>query len=104
MSEFDYDTYSGGVEMFGNFFNELNNFNIPNRWIYGVICKESIPKHGSPQDRGSADRYYGRSYCPHFWPEGTSKGYRVQETFMSELELAAYKYGWDNESDRKDWG
>jgi len=32
------------------------------------IGSEKLPKHGSPQDRGSADRYYGRPYDPHFYP------------------------------------
>lgn len=30
-----------------------------------------LPKHGSPQDRGSADAYYSRRFDPHWWPEGT---------------------------------
>jgi len=101
MSEFDYDTHSGGVEMFGNL---VNPFNIINREIYGIINKTKIPKHGSPQDRGSADRYYGRMYNPHFWPEGTNKGFIVTKDSMTKLEIAAYKYGWDNEEDKKDWG
>ena len=28
-------------------------------------------KHGSPYDRGSADRYYGRGSEPHYYPHGT---------------------------------
>ena len=35
-------------------------------------------KHGSPTDRGSADRYYGRPYDPHWYPEGTGNGKRVE--------------------------
>ena len=31
-------------------------------------------KNGSPRDRGSADRYYGRPYDPHYYPYGTGKG------------------------------
>ena len=42
MDNFDYDTYGGGVELFGSVFS------IPNREIYGVIHKTSLPKHGSP--------------------------------------------------------
>lgn len=98
MSEFDFDTYGGGVEMFGS------SFNISNREIYGVVHKDSLPKHGSPQDRGSADRYYGRSYNPHFWPEGTEKGFKVTESQMTQSEIEAYKYGFENEEDRKNWG
>jgi hypothetical protein len=58
--------------------------------------------HGGPRDRGSADAYYGRPKDPHKYPEGTYNGERV--TDLSEEELAAYHYGYDNEDDRKDWG
>lgn len=63
----------------------------------------NIPKHGSPQDRGSADRYYGRPYDPHWWPEGTGRGMRVEMSEMTEDEIEAYTYGYDNEEDRKIW-
>ena len=68
------------------------------------------PKHGSPEDRGSADRYYGRRYNPHWncpvhdkrgtllrWETITSEG-------MSASEIAAYNVGFYKETDRKDWG
>ena len=58
--------------------------------------------HGSPMDRGSADRYYGRPYEPHYYPQGTYKGVRV--TKLTRQQISDYKYGWDNEEDRKDWG
>ena len=62
--------------------------------------------HGSPRDRGSADRYYGRSFDPHYYPYGTGKGVpmggRVHQVFMTEQQIAEYKDGWDNEEDRKD--
>jgi hypothetical protein len=105
MSDFDYDSFSGGVEMFGSAkgFN-LSLTPISNRWMYSQIRYDVLPMHGSPQDRGSADRYYGRPYSPHFWPEGTSHGTMVRSFEMSDTEIAAYKYGWDNEDDRKDWG
>ena len=104
-NSFDFDTYGGGVEMFGSIFsNKEGLYWIPNRQVFGVIYKTDLPPHGSPQDRGSADRYYGRPYNPHFWPCGTSKGDRVPESAMTESEISAYKYGWDNELDRKDWG
>jgi hypothetical protein len=62
------------------------------------------PKHGSPQDRGSADAYYGRGYCPHYWPSGTGVGMQVFEHEMTEQQIAEYKYGYANEDNRKDWG
>ena len=40
--------------------------------------KHYDPKHGGPLDRGSADRYYGRPFDPHFWQEGTYIGKRVE--------------------------
>lgn len=68
------------------------------------IDSPDLPKHGSPQDRGSADRYYGRMYDPHWWPEGTGHGIRVEQADMTPEQIAEYEYGWDNEDDRKDWG
>lgn len=105
MNGFDYDQYGGGIELFGS----ASGFNlslkpIKDRAKYGVIEYTDMPKNGSPQDRGAADRYYGYSYSPHFWPDGTRKGYKVSRAEMSDAEIAAYKYGWDNENNRKDWG
>lgn len=106
MSNFDYDSHGGGVEMFGSIYaGEKGDLVwIDNRLVYGQIQVDNLPMHGSPQDRGSADRYYGRFYDPHFWPAGTSHGRKVITSEMTEDEIAAYKYGWDNENDRKDWG
>ena len=63
-----------------------------------------LPVNGSPQDRGSADAYYGRRYDPHWYPDGTYKGKRITKEEMTEEEIDAYNYGFDNEWDRKDWG
>ena len=63
--------------------------------------------HGSPFDRGSADSYYGRPQAPHWYPEGTYKGQRVESQEMTMAELRAYFAGYEyNEQlgDRKDWG
>ena len=60
--------------------------------------------HGSPRDRGSADRYYGRPFNPHWYPEGTGKGSRVELQDMSADEIVAYTKGFNEEEDRKDWG
>ena len=64
----------------------------------------NIPKHGSPQDRGSADRYYGRPYDPHYWPAGTGKVIRIEQAQMTDEQIVEYDYGFDNEEDRKNWG
>jgi len=68
------------------------------------IESNELPVHGSPQDRGSADRYYGRQYNPHYWPSGTGKGIRIDREQMTEEQIAEYTYGWDTELERKDWG
>ena len=63
--------------------------------------------HGSPYDRGSADSYYGRPYAPHYWPNGTYKGYPVTCEDMTKAQIEEYEKGFlDNEAagDFKDWG
>ena len=63
--------------------------------------------HGSPFDRGSADSYYHRGQVPHWWPEGTGKGVRLESQDMSLQELREYFRGYEyNErfGDKKDWG
>ena len=69
-----------------------------------IVRGDELPKHGSPQDRGSADRYYGRPFDPHYWPAGTLKGTKVEMVSMSPAEITAYTYGYNTEQDRKDWG
>lgn len=69
-----------------------------------VIETDTLPRHGSPQDRGSADAYYGRPYDPHYYVGATYNSERVEKDNMTVGEIEAYKYGYDNEEDRKDWG
>lgn len=64
---------------------------------------EDMDKHGSPADRGSADAYYGRLMCPHYWPEGTYTGKRVGPEGMTAVEVDAYNEAYENETDRKDY-
>lgn len=62
--------------------------------------------HGSPFDRGSADSYYQRGEDPHYWPEGTYKGLRVEANEMTPEEIEAYNAGFQwNESMQnfKEW-
>ena len=68
-----------------------------------TIVLDDLPVHGSPQDRGSADRFYQRSYNPHYYPNGTGVGERITEEFMTPEEIEEYKYGWANEEDRKEY-
>lgn len=63
----------------------------------------SFPKHGSPMDRGSADAYYGRPVNPHYYPNGTGKGYRVLEADMTPEQIEEYCEGYRNQEDRKEW-
>ena len=55
-------------------------------------------------DRGSADAYYGRPYDPHMWPQGSYKGIRVEKDEMTVDQIEDYRYAYDNEDYRKDWG
>lgn len=71
--------------------------------IPGVVY-DGIPEHGSPQDRGSADAYYGRNPEPHWWPEGSLQGSMVEQKDMTSAQVRQYWYGYRNEEDRKDWG
>ena len=63
--------------------------NVPNR------------RYGGPYDRGSADRYYGRPYNPHYFVGVTYQSDEIYEGQMTEQQIAEYKAGWDQETDRK---
>ena len=77
---------------------------VANPYMDDIIVKEDLPRHGGPQDRGSADAYYGRPYDPHYYVGDSITSERVEKADMTEGEIAAYYYGYDNEDDRKDWG
>ena len=62
--------------------------------------------HGGPYDRGGADSYYGRAFDPHYWPEGTQKGTRVDMKDMTPAEITAYTKGYNDNEDEghfKEW-
>jgi hypothetical protein len=61
-------------------------------------------RHGALYDRGQADSYYGRARDPHYWPQGTSNGQRVEELNQAEIEeyLAGYDYN-EQYGDKKNW-
>lgn len=61
-------------------------------------------RHGGPYDRGSADAYYGRSYDPHFFKGDTYNSDKVELKDMTADEIVAYTAGYNQETDRKDWG
>lgn len=60
--------------------------------------------HGSPFDRGSADKWYSRSRKPHWFPNGTYNGEEITEDRMTAEEIEAYHAGYDSHDDHKDWG
>jgi hypothetical protein len=60
-------------------------------------------RHGGPYDRGSADRYYGRAYNPHYFKGATHQSELVSLQDMSADEITAYTAGFNNETDRKAW-
>lgn len=68
------------------------------------IVTDGLPRHGSPQDRGSADAYYGRRFEPHYYAGKTYGSERIGEPFMTTAQIEEYRYGYENEEDRKDWG
>jgi hypothetical protein len=51
--------------------------------------------HGSPFDRGSADSHYGRPLDPHWYPEGSYEGDRVEASDMHGIQLRAYFMGYE---------
>ena len=74
---------------------------------YTIVTDMVGRQHGSPFDRGGADSYYRRGYNPHWWPDGTYKGERVEVWYMSAEQIEEYKKGYlENEErqDFKDWG
>jgi len=57
--------------------------------------------HGSPHDRGRADRYYGARFpIPHCYMNSAYVG----EAEMTSNQVREYEDGFWEETDRKDWG
>ena len=64
--------------------------------------KVEFTRHGGAYDRGSADKYYGRAFAPHYY-----KGDTMQSKLITKLnseELAAYTQGYNEQTDQKDYG
>jgi hypothetical protein len=62
--------------------------------------------HGSPFDRGAADSWYSRPQDPHWWPEGSYNGTRVEAQDMSLAEMRAYYAGYEYNEEfggKKEW-
>lgn len=60
--------------------------------------------HGSPYDRGGADRYYGRPHNPHRVDYINGRGYTIKSEDLSPQEISEYNVGWNMTSSRKDYG
>jgi hypothetical protein len=61
-------------------------------------------RHGGPYDRGSADAYYHRSYAPHYFKGASYSSPLVPMQHMTADEIVAYTKGYNETTDRKDWG
>lgn len=61
-------------------------------------------RHGGPYDRGSADAYYHRPFEPHFFRGATYQSERVDLANMTAEEITAYTAGYNQTTERKDWG
>ena len=51
-------------------------------------------RHGSLFDRGSADSYYSRLQDPHWYPEGSYNGTRIDQ--LNRYEIAEYLAGYEH--------
>tara|TARA_B100000497_G_C7395984_1_gene251555 strand:+ start:173 stop:424 length:252 start_codon:yes stop_codon:yes gene_type:complete len=60
-------------------------------------------RHGGPYDRGSADAYYGRPFDPHYYVGNTYQSPRIEVDQLTEMQIAEYSAGYDEEEDRKEW-
>ena len=49
----------------------------------------SLPRHGGPEDRGSADSYYRRTFNPHYYKGGTHTSERIHLKDMTAKEITA---------------
>ena len=63
-----------------------------------------VHKYNSPEDFGSADRYYGRDAEPRYMRLRNDRWEFVREVDMTPEQVAEYKQGFYEEEDRKDWG
>jgi len=60
-------------------------------------------RHGDPEDRGSADAWYGRPKDPHYYIGNSYSSPRVEKAQMTQDEIDQYNYGYDNEHGRKSY-
>lgn len=62
-----------------------------------------MARHGGPEDRGAADKWYGRAYNPHYFIGATrSMTEAIPESDMTPEQIADYKRGYENGSGKYD--
>ena len=67
------------------------------------MSEHKFPRHGSPYDRGSADKYYGRDENPHYYKGETYSSELVEQGDMTPEQVAEYNKGYEEEQEEKDW-
>ena len=51
-------------------------------------------RHGGPYDRGTADKYYGREFNPHYFVGDTYVSNKVELKDMTIEQIVAYTVGY----------
>ena len=74
-----------------------------NTWAESEVV-EQPPRHGGPEDRGSADRYYGRAFDPHYYVGGSYSSERIAGERLTAEDRRQYKKGYEEQTEEKDWG
>jgi len=64
--------------------------------------KKEFTRHGGAYDRGSADKYYGRDFNPHYFVGDSLVSEYVNNLTAEEYD--AYKRGYIETTDTKNWG
>jgi len=66
--------------------------------------KKYDDRHGGPYDRGAADAYYGRRFFPHYYKGDTQASPLIEIEDCDSPDYDAYRAGYNEQTDRKDWG
>ena len=70
------------------------------------MLEDEKQRHGGPYDRGAADNYYHRGFCPHYFVGATYHSDEISREDMTAQEIAEYKQGYeDNQAsgNHKEW-
>ena len=107
-TEAEIDQHENGSD--NDFQENINDI----RRLSGMPAKETVKEEGydkssgGPYDRGAADSYYGRDPRPHKIVPYTGadgvKGQMQKVPLSDPAEIAAYKAGYSENDDRKDYG